>query len=187
MTQPSSPTPNDKLYQCIGEFVVSFQGLEDLFRQIGWLILDPHRTVWPPTWFRDVTNNELLNQVERLFGDLMNAMNRADAATRKAEFASLVARSHEIRKYRNTLLHSAFIELRAGGEVIGLLRSNPKPKTDPATGDSVFDQEALTEEAIVGKLRELAEVHLSAGRHYIQLIHWAPFGNPPPPTRAEET
>jgi hypothetical protein len=31
----------DKIYQRIGEFVVCFQWLEDLIRQIGWLVIDP--------------------------------------------------------------------------------------------------------------------------------------------------
>ena len=35
-------------YQGIGEFVVAFQWVEDLYRQIGWLILDPERRAWPP-------------------------------------------------------------------------------------------------------------------------------------------
>ena len=31
----------DKVYQRIGEFVVSFQFIENQLRQIGWLLLDP--------------------------------------------------------------------------------------------------------------------------------------------------
>ena len=31
----------DKIYQRIGEFVVCYQWLENKFREIGWLILDP--------------------------------------------------------------------------------------------------------------------------------------------------
>jgi hypothetical protein len=38
----------DTIYRKLGEFVVSFQWLENRFREIGWLILDPHRKHWPP-------------------------------------------------------------------------------------------------------------------------------------------
>jgi len=38
----------DRAYRSIGEFVVAFQWIEDLYRQIGWFILDPERKNWPP-------------------------------------------------------------------------------------------------------------------------------------------
>ena len=55
-----------KIYQRIGEFVVCFQWLENLIRQIGWL-LDPLRKTWPPGAFRTASTAILFSKVEKLF------------------------------------------------------------------------------------------------------------------------
>jgi hypothetical protein len=57
----------DRVYQRIGEFVVSFQSLEHRIREIGWLLVDPHRAEWPPTQLRNLTNNDLLRRVQELY------------------------------------------------------------------------------------------------------------------------
>lgn len=31
----------DLIFQCIGEYIVAFQGLENKLREIGWFIQDP--------------------------------------------------------------------------------------------------------------------------------------------------
>jgi len=169
----------DKLYQRIGEFVVCFQWIENKFREIGWLILDPMRKQWPPMSFRDLSNKDLLDQVESLFVRLVGGLDVEDREERIQDFKAIVAGCHELRQYRNNLLHSAFIELKGGGEVLGILRSNPKVKTDPATGDVLFDQEALTEDAISKQLRKLGELAFPLGQHYLELIHWSPFDSSP--------
>jgi len=165
----------DKLMQRIGEFVVSFQWMENKFRDIGWLIDDPERRNWPPTTLRNLTNFNLLNAVETKYCDLMDTLNIDDAKDRKTAFNELVAKCHELRNYRNNLLHSAFIELKAGGDVMGILRSNPKITFDPATGDPVFDHEDLTEDSVISKMKEMGEPAMALNMTYMQLIHWAPF------------
>jgi hypothetical protein len=59
--------------------------------------------------------------------------------------------------------------------VLGIIRSNPKVKTDPATEDKLFDEEDLTGEAIEKHLGKIAELGVPLGQHYLQLIHWSPF------------
>ena len=54
------------------------------------------------------------------------------------ELRALTAEFHKLRKYRNSLLHSVLVELKAGGEVVGILRSNPKPIVDTETGENRF-------------------------------------------------
>lgn len=165
----------DKLMQRIGEFVVSFQWMENKFRDIGWLIDDPERSNWPPTTLRNLTNFDLLNAVETKYCDLMETLNIDDTDERKTAFNQLVAKCHKIRKYRNNLLHSAFIELKAGGDVMGIVRSNPKITFDPATGDPFFDHEQLTEKSVTSKMKEMDEPAMALNMTYMQLIHWAPF------------
>jgi hypothetical protein len=169
----------DKIYQRIGEFVVCYQWLENKYREIGWLILDPCRKEWPPKQLRNESSEELIGKVESLFIDLMSRLDVPDKDERIADFKSIVAGSHAMRQYRNNLLHSAFIELKAGGEVMGILRSNPKIKIDPKSGEVLFDQEALTVKAINNKVKELGKLAFPLGQHYIQLIHWAPFDTRP--------
>jgi len=165
----------NKIYQRIGEFVVSFQWLENMLREIGWLILDPNRNEWPPNALRNLTNHDLVNKVEELYIGLIDNLDVEGQEERKDNFRSLMMTCHDIRRYRNNLLHSAYIELEAGDDVVGILRSNPKPQVDPNSGEALFDQEILSEETILEVMRNLAELALSLNMHYTQLIHWAPF------------
>ena len=171
----------DKIYQRIGEFVVSYQWVEDKFRQIGWLILDPKRIDWPPKSLRNESSKDLIDKVAALYLDLIERLGPADRESKGRDFKSIVAGCHEMRKYRNNLLHSAFIEFKAGGEVVGLLRSNPKIKVDESSGDVLFDQEDLTEDAILEQIHKLADLAFPLGQHYMQLIAWCPFDSPVKP------
>lgn len=163
------------LYQRIGEFVVGFQWLEHRFREIGWLILDPNRTAWPPTSLRTERNEQLIERVRDLLLAMLETLDIDDREERKLDFASIAERCHELRRKRNVLLHSAFTELKAGGEVLAIMRSNPRLKIDASTGEPLFDHEVLTEPGLTKLLRELADAELSVNAHYMQLIHWAPF------------
>jgi hypothetical protein len=64
----------DKIYQRIGEFVVTFQWLENKLREIGWLILDPARAEWPPKALREESNFALVNNVETLYIGLIDSL-----------------------------------------------------------------------------------------------------------------
>ncbi|SRR6266508_4889836 len=90
-----------------------------------------------PKSLREESNFTLVNTVESLYMDLIDKLNIENAEARKSAFKSIAAACHAMRKYRNNLLHSAFIELKASGEVMGILRSNPKLKIQPDSGDTV--------------------------------------------------
>jgi hypothetical protein len=171
-------TDGSRLYQRIGEYVVVFQGLENKFREIGWLIQDPHRKEWPPRSLRSLTTEKLIDRVKELYLELLDGLKIDEAVRqdRKAEFEVLCITCHDIRRYRNTLLHSAYIELEAGGEVVALLRSDPKLRINPETGEIEYDQEILSEDGIVKEMQKVGEIFVRLDRHYRQLIHWAPFG-----------
>src|SRR5258705_724963 len=142
-TTSSGMIPNqniDLLYQQIGEFVVSFQWYEHKFREIGWLINDPERKHCPPLILRRETNKDLLNKVLEMYCEAMDQIPFPEASEKKKSFIVLVDKSHEVRKYRNTMLHSAYVELKAGREVIGMMRSNPILKVGD-DGDFLLDIE----------------------------------------------
>lgn len=167
----------DTIYHRLGEFVVSFQWIENRFREIGWLILDPERNQWPPFALRDETNHDLLIKVEELYVTLIDRFAPDDAEERKESFRGLVAASHDMRRYRNRLVHSAYVEIKAGGEVISLLRSNPKLEEDTETCELKWDQEALNENSFEDGMKEMGRIAWDLNLHYIQLIHWVPFDN----------
>lgn len=166
----------DKIYRRIGEFVVSFQWLENRIREIGWYILDPNRGNWPPMDLRNDTTADLFAKVEKLFLDALPRC-RLDPDL-EADFRSLFAKSAErfrnLRRARNKILHSAYIELKAGGEVHGVMRSDPKLIPDSETGKPLFDQEILSERSFEDEFREMAELDLFFNRCYTQLINRFP-------------
>jgi hypothetical protein len=139
----------DLVYQRIGEFVVTFQWIENKLREIGWYVLDPVRSQWPPLGLRSDKNKVLVDKVHQLFLQALPKCKLPVAL--ESEFKTLFATSakdlHQLRRDRNRILHSAFIELKAGGEVQGLLRSNPRTQVDEETGETLFDQELLTAES----------------------------------------
>lgn len=163
------------VYQKLGEFVVSFQWLENRFREIGWLILDPKRTEWSPRSLRTESFNELIDKVQKMYFELISRISPEDADERKRAFEGIIRETNLLRLYRNNLIHSAYIELQSGGEVFGLIRSNPKLKEDPTSNKIFWDQEALTEESFESGMKRMADVAIQLNLHYTQLIHWAPF------------
>ena len=172
--------PDEALvYQRIGEFTVSFQWLEDKLREIGWFILDPDRRNWPPQGLRALTNEKLIDRVHELF---LQALPRCKLDTEleaelQTSFAACARELHQLRRDRNRILHSAFVELKAGSEVVGLIRSNPRLTVDDETGAVLYDQEMLTPESFAQEMQRMGEAAMFLGRAYLQLIHRYPHGD----------
>lgn len=165
----------DLTYKSIGEFVVTFQWIESIYREIGWLILDPVRKSWPPMELRKETTAKLIDRVTELYCDLVDKYDIPIALDRKRDFLALQKEFQALRKYRNRILHSAVIELKAGREVVGLVRSNARIDVDIETGELILDQEEFTEDMIHAKLCETSGAVFRLGNHLVQLTHWAPF------------
>ena len=141
-------------------------------REIGWFILDPEYIEWPPLHLRNLTNQKLINRVHKLFKEALPQCNLS--AELEAEFDNLfdtyADRLHQLRKDRNRILHSAFIELKAGGEVQGIMRSNPKLGVDEETGSPLFDREILSSESFQKEMKDMAEVAIFLNRAQKQLL-----------------
>lgn len=174
-----NPQIEEQVYKRIGEFVVSFQWLENKLREIGWFVLDPKREEWPPTALRRLTNSDLIEEVHRLFRDAIRKCKLdAELETDFLEsFDSCRDMLHKLRRDRNSILHSAFVELKGGGEVQAIMRSNPRLTTEEETGELLFDQEILRPDSFDDKMKEMAEAALFLNRAYTQLIHRYPTGN----------
>ncbi len=161
-----------QVYRRIGEFVVAFQWIENRLREIGWFILDPKRQNWPPSDLRNDSTSVLFGKVEKLF---LVALPRCrldpdleeDLRTSFAEYAT---RFRDLRQARNKILHSAYIELKAGDKVHELLRSNPRLGVDNETSEPLFDQEMLSEDSFEHEFKEMADLAMFFNRCYTQLI-----------------
>ncbi len=171
-------TDEQKTYQRIGEFAISFQWIENKLREIGWFILDPVRSEWPPKSLRNLTNEKLINKIHELFIEALPKCSLFAALETefKESMGSCVETLHQLRRDRNRILHSAFIELKAGGEVHGLVRSNPGLGVDEETGETLFDQEYLTPDSFDREMKKMGEAVLFLNRAYTQLIHRYPNG-----------
>lgn len=169
-----------KIYRRIGEFVVSFQWLENRIREIGWYILDPGRNNWPPKDLRDETTAVLFSKVEKLFLAALPHCRLGPELEEdfRSSFAQSANRFRDLRRARNKILHSAYIELKAGGEVQGLIRSNPQLELDGESGEPLFDQEVLSENSFEFEFKEMADLAIFFSRCYLQLIHRLPVGEP---------
>jgi hypothetical protein len=124
---------------------------------------------------RKETNHALTNKVTDQFVALTEKYNFLNGAEKASEMKELRDRFHQLRGYRNRLLHSTYVELKSGGVVHGYLRSNPEIGVDPESGELIYDQEEFTSKLIHAKLREYADDMFRLNTIYMQLIHWHPF------------
>jgi hypothetical protein len=113
--------------------------------------------------------------VTSLFCNLVDSYELPGGQECKADFLELRQEFHALRKYRNSLLHSAFVELKAGDDVVGLVRSHPYIYVYTDTGELVVDEEAFTSESVSNKIGEIGRAAFRLGQHYVQLVHWQPF------------
>jgi hypothetical protein len=71
---------------------------------------------------------------------------------------------------RNRVLHSAYHEIKGGGDVLAIMRSNPKCMVDPVTGAKTVDQEMLSESSFDAEMKQMGHLAFGLGQHYLQLI-----------------
>ncbi len=121
----------------------------------------------------------MINKVTDLFHELVDTHSFPNGNERSADMEELRTTFHELRKHRNALLHSSYIELNAGGDLLGYIRSNPRISVDPESGEIIQDMEALTEDIVKAKMVESAHAAFRLSQNHVQLIHWSPFSRYP--------
>lgn len=161
----------DRIYQRIGEFVVGFQWLETSLREIGWLILDPLRQEWPPTALRSIDNAALIDRVHELFVGALSKCNLGMEleAEYLAGFAACATELHRLRRARNRIIHSAYIELKAGGEIAEVMRVDNRLRTDE-DGKLDLERECLSPKSFENEMAAITRAGLFLSRAYAQLI-----------------
>lgn len=161
----------DAIYSAIGKFQVSFQWIEQKYREIGWFIHDPERKQWPPRILRSENNKEIIDKVTKMLLDLISTYNPplGEDVSEKAKRLQIVF--HEFRKFRNTLTHASFIEFHLEAPLtIGI--SN---KINFDLDGSIITSKPISADTINNSLAEIARDAFELGQIYIQLIHWYPF------------
>jgi hypothetical protein len=177
----AKPLDEDAIYRQLGRFVVMFQVLENQLVQLAGFALDPARAGFQARL--EPTRAGRRRLVDELwFGDLVDETGKAVGAFldqyrgEQPEFRErledLLDRCRKIAIYRNTLVHSAYVFLEGGGELMGIMRSN---LIAGAGEDEVdLDQERLTDGSFKAEMAEIAEVAFEIGQCRLQLIHWYP-------------
>lgn len=152
----------DKIYQYIGEYVVSFQWIENKIRTIGWFILDPNNENHPQKELREESTYNLFKKFEELFLEALPKCNLP--LDLENDFRSSLKTNSElfqkIRKARNDILHSAYLELKADGDIMGIMKNNPK----------LNHNEMLTEKSFNKEMENMAIFALFLNRCHRQLI-----------------
>ena len=171
----SSESPVDATHKALGEFVIVFQWVENLYRQIGWFLIDPEKAAWPPSAFRRETNSELVDKVTNLFVDLTRQYRFPNGAQKATEAEELRSTFHALRKFRNRVVHSAYHEVITGGQVAAILRTNPKITVDPDTGEIEYDQEDFNTNNIRKEIGRHVQAFFILHTIRTQLVHWYPF------------
>jgi hypothetical protein len=166
-----------QLYQSIGELVMATQWVESRYRELGWFIQDPERSTWPPRTLRKESLAQLIDAVTEMFLELI----RTSTFPNGGEFAKIASAVHDslhqLRNYRNQVLHSAFVELKAGGEVVGNLRTDAKRGVDPDTGELIGKLEDISAEAVRAALATFGDACFHLNMMYLQAIQWYGLDN----------
>lgn len=116
---------------------------------------------------------ELGEEVAKLYEDNIHQCNLPEDYERQlcTEFRNLISQFQELRRDRNRFIHSAYVELKAGGEVQALLRSNLNLVADPETGTESSDQDILSPASFQKEMEITGDLAWRFGQYHLQLIH----------------
>jgi hypothetical protein len=76
-----------------------------------------------------------------------------------------------LRLYRNRMVHSTYVFMEAGDQLLGVLRSDMR--RGPPPDGLLFDQEPMTPETHTQAMSELAVAALELSLCRVQLIAWS--------------
>lgn len=163
----------DRFYRQVGEFVISFQWLEDKLRQIGAFVIDPAKPSVGQRKLGRLNFGPMCKEAWRLFLGALPECNLPSELESdfKESVQHYAERLEKVRQKRNTFIHSAYVELKAGREVVGILRDDPSPPVDETTGQPQVDQEIMTDASFSALMVEMGLIAMFLGRCHLQLVH----------------
>lgn len=163
----------DAIYRELGKYIICFQWLETKIVDVANFLLDPERTGHGKAKLTGMAFGRLRTYADDLFAQYVTNAAIKNADEWKQAFHKLMDRCRQIAEHRNRLVHSAYVHLEGGDQLLGIIRSKVALKTGGEAGPRhEFDQEYLTPETFDEPLREIAEVGFAIGQTYLQLLHW---------------
>jgi hypothetical protein len=167
------PLDADAIYRQIGLFVVAFQSLESELMQICWLLSDPPYAPDGRKALAKLSFSELLGETRNRVDGLVARRGLDDSQFRRdflRTFQELLAHCRSIARHRNKIVHSAYVHLEGGGDLLGIVRSDMTRAAD--RNDVDFDRELLTATSFDAALKDLAWTGFRLGQSKMQLIAW---------------
>jgi hypothetical protein len=166
--QVGAPDP-DTIYRELGRFVVFFQVLENQLFQLASFALDPDhagrgRRETADLWFKTLVDTTSLSVGAFL------AEHRGEEPEFRERLEALLGECRELARYRNKVLHSAYVFLERDGKLNEILRSDITKGVEP--GEVELDQESLSENTFDEATGKTVEVALALGQCRLQLIAW---------------
>jgi hypothetical protein len=173
------PPDEDAIYRAVGLFVIVFQVLQSKLFQLASFALDPeHAGFQARRTLADLWFGGLVDRTATSVSDFLDQRGR-DEPEFRAHLEALLVRCRELAHYRNKVVHSAYVFLEGGGELLAILRSDMSKGAEP---DEVeLEQEWLHEDSFKEAMNEIAEVAFGLGQCHIQLIAWT--GSAPSPSQ----
>jgi hypothetical protein len=177
--RPAAASAAD-VYQRLGELVVVVQWFDEkLLDMIS--RLDAGANFWDARQrFVPLSFAQKIARAASLFAQRMDELEerlpeRGEAAAAwREKFKSLIAGCHELRERRNSLVHSSYVHLEAGGEVLGIARSDPQhknPESRSRHSDAGSDLDAA--------LAFSAPLAWELGMAHLQVVHWQQLWSTP--------
>jgi hypothetical protein len=178
---PKGPS-EDAIYRQLGQFVVTFQALETQLVLLASYAIDPghagHHARLPPNrkgrrvLVSDLWFTTLVDETRKGVTAFLDGQGREEPVFRD-RLGELLDRCLEFGVYRNKVIHSAYLFLEAGGNLVAIVRSEMTEGL-PEGSNVELDQEALAEDSFVAKMEEIGNVAFEIGQCRLQLIRWYP-------------
>lgn len=173
--ETGEPLDADAIYRQIGLFVVAFQSLESELIQICWLLTDPPSAPDGRRALAKLSFSELLSESRSRVDSFVARRGLDDSEFSRdflRRFHELLVHCRSIARHRNKIVHSAYVHLEGGGELLGIVRSDMTRTVD--RNDVDFDRELLTATSLDAALKDLAWTGFKLGQSKMQLIAWVP-------------
>lgn len=158
----------DAIYRELGRFMVVFQALENELLQLASFALDPEQIGHGRRAVVDLWFGRLVDKTDTSVGDFLDEHHGAEPEFRD-RLRDLLTRCRELARHRNKVVHSAYVFLEAGDELVAVVRSD---LAGGAENEVDLDQELLSEASFKEVMGEMARVAIEIGQCRMQLIHW---------------
>ncbi len=160
------------LYEAIGQYVIGFQWLVNKLWLAATFAQHPEQQTSDRWALLDLSLARLIDQFQSSALASVRRCQPERAPAFETELKALIDRCHDARKRRNRFIHSAYVHLEGGGELLGIFRSDIISRGAVTPETPMFDQEPATPELFKQELERAVQIGIEVGQCHMQLIHW---------------